>query len=284
MAFRKIFGTAGIVLAMAVGASANLASAGEVLDRVMETGKMRMPNEGEWPPYSYTDGQGVYTGFDVAVASEVAHRMGVELEIVNNPDGTLITWQDQTHGNWRGLFDVVIGSMTPTAERDQFVDFPVTYYYALGALAVHKDNTTIKTPADASGKRIGALKAANYEMYLRRQDFGIVGMPPVIYKIDDPVVVTYDAESDAFEALAKGDGVELDGLVNYLPVIMELIKDGQPFKIVGQPLYRVPQSVAILPGDPEFAAKLTEIVNAMHEDGTLSALSLQWLDFDMTTE
>jgi polar amino acid transport system substrate-binding protein len=149
---------------------------------------------------------------------------------------------------------------------------------------VHVDNTTIKTPADASGKRIGALKAANYEMYLRRQDFGIVGMPPVIYKIDDPIIVTFDAEQDAFMALAKGDGVELDGVVNYLPVIMALIEDGQPFKIVGQPLYRVPQSVAVLPGDPEFATLLTEIVEEMHEDGTLSALSIKWLDFDLTKE
>ena len=281
LGIRRIVGATVAAIFLAISTQA---VAGEVLDRVLATGTIRMPDEGEWPPYSFTNDESVYTGFDVEVAREVARRMGVQLEIVKNPDGSLITWSDQTHGNWNGLFDVVIGSMTPTAERDQFVDFPVTYYYALGALAVHVDNTTIRTPADASGKRIGALKAANYEMYLRRQDFGIVGMPPVIYKIDDPIVITFDAEQDAFAALAKGDGVELDAVVNYLPVIMALIKEGQPFKIVGQPLYRVPQSVAVLPGDPEFAALLTEIVDEMREDGTLSALSLQWLDFDLTKE
>jgi polar amino acid transport system substrate-binding protein len=275
---------AGATIAAIFLAISTPAGAGEALDRVLESGTLRMPSAGEWPPYAFTDETGTYTGFDVEVAREVAKRMAVDLELVLNPDGSLITWEDQTSGNWNGRFDVVIGSMTPTAERDRNLDFPVTYYYALGALAVHVDNTTIKTPADASGKRIGALKAANYEMYLRRQDFGIVGMPPVIYKIDDPIIVTFDAEQDAFMALAKGDGVELDGVVNYLPVIMALIEDGQPFKIVGQPLYRVPQSVAVLPGDPEFATLLTEIVEEMHEDGTLSALSIKWLDFDLTKE
>jgi polar amino acid transport system substrate-binding protein len=63
---------------------------------------------------------------------------------------------------------------------------------------------------------------------------------------------------------------------------MELIKQGKPFKIIGQPLYRVPQSVAVLPGDPEFAALLKETVDGMRADGTLSKLSLKWLDFDLT--
>jgi polar amino acid transport system substrate-binding protein len=284
MTLRSFRGIASAITVLAFIVVATPASAGEVLDRVVATGTIRMPDEGEWPPYSYTNADGIYTGFDVEVAEEIARRLGVKLEVVRNPDGSYILWEDQTHGNWNDAFDFVVGSMTPTAERDQYVDFPVIYYYALGALAVHKDNTTINTPADASGKRIGALKAANYEMYLRRQDFGIVGMPPIIYKIDDPVIVTYDEESQAFDALAKGDGVELDALVNYLPVIMALIKEGQPFKIIGQPLYRVPQSVAVLPGDPEFAALLTEIVEEMHEDGTLSALSIKWLDFDLTNE
>ena len=258
------------------------ASAGETLDRIRQSGVMVMPWGGNWPPYSMQNENGEYGGFDVEVAREVARRIGVELKLTNNPDGSLITWEEQTSGHWGGKYDVVIGSMTPTAKRDENLDFPVNYYYALGALAVHVSNTTIMSPADASGKRIGALKTANYEMYLRRQDFGIVGMPPVIYKIDNPIVVTFDQEEEAFNALAKGDGVELDGLVNYLPVIMTLIERGWPFKIVGQPLYRVPQAVAIQPGDPEFADLLKETVEGMHADETLKRLSMKYFDFDLT--
>ena len=108
-------------------------------------------------------------------------------------------------------------------------------------------------------------------------------MEPVEYKIQNPIVVTFDEEDAAFKALAKGDGVELDGVVNYLPVIMDYIKHGQPFKVIGQPLYRVPQSVAIQPGDAELAEELKKIIDDMHKDGTLSGLSMKFLEFDMTT-
>lgn len=259
-----------------------LGEAGEVLKRIEDTGVIRSPVPDTWPPYVVKDEAGELSGFDVEVLREIASRMGVAVEYVTADNGSVYTWEEQTSGLWGGNYDIVVNSMTPTAERARSVRFPAVYYYALGALAVHRDNTTIKRPTDASGKRIGALKSANYELYLRRIPFGILDAPPVVYKIDDPVIVTYEHEEEAFEALAKGDGIELDGVVNYLPVVLALIKEGKPFKVVGQPLYRVPQAVAILPGDDEFAEMLKSTVEDMHGDGTLRKLSLKWFGFDMT--
>jgi polar amino acid transport system substrate-binding protein len=257
-------------------------SAGETLDRIKQTGALRSPVPDIWPPGVIKNEAGELDGFDVAVLREIGKRMGVKIEYVTNPDGSIVTWAEQTSGNWGGKYDIVVNSMAPIAKRAEHLAFPVNYYYQLGVLAVHRDNTIIKKPADASNKRIGALKGANYEMYLRRQPFGIVNAPPVTYKIDDPIIVLYDHEEQAFDALAKGDGVEIDGFVNYLPTVMELIKEGKPFKIVGQPLYRVPQAVAILPGDPELAELLKTTVDQMQADGTLSKLSMKWYEFDLT--
>jgi polar amino acid transport system substrate-binding protein len=252
--------------------------AGEVLDRIMSRGYITLNGETGWPPFSWKDADGQYKGFDVDVANEVARRLGVNVKRVDHA----LTWEEETSGHWDGKIDISIGSMTPTAKRAENLDFPVNYYYAIAALAVHRDNVAIRTPADASGKRIGALKAATYELYLRRVPFDIKDMPPLFYKIDNPVIVTFDLESDVFDALAKGDGVELDALVNYLPTLMALVNEGRPFRIIGQPLYRAPQSVAIEPGDSELAAKLKEVVDSMHADGTLTELSMKWFDFDLT--
>lgn len=257
---------------------ASTSHAGEVLDRIMSRGYITMNGETGWPPFSWKDADGQYKGFDVDVANELARRLGVS---VNRIDHAL-TWEEETGGHWDGKIDISIGSMTPTAKRAENLDFPVNYYYAIAALAVHSDNVAIRTPADASGKRIGALKAATYELYLRRVPFDIKGMPPLFYKIDNPVIVTFDLESDVIDALAKGDGVELDALVTYLPTLMALVNEGRPFRIIGQPLYRAPQSVAMEPGDSELAAKLKEVVDSMHADGTLTELSMKWFDFDMT--
>lgn len=281
----SLSGTArALLFAMACLASMSPAAhSGEVLDRVLTTGVLRVPNNSSWPPYSFIDEKGQTTGFDIDVAAEVARRLGVKLQVLPNPSSLNHTWAEQTSGNWKGAYDAVIGSMTPTAKRDLNLDFPVIYYYAIGSLAVHRDNTTINVPADASGKRIGVMKAANYEMYVRREPFGIPGMDPPVYKIDDPVVVTFDSGTGPYEALEKGDGAEIDAFIDYLPTIMRLIQEGKPFRIIGTPLYRVPQAVAIQPGDPEFARAMKTAVDAMREDGTLRAISLKWFSVDMTT-
>jgi polar amino acid transport system substrate-binding protein len=65
---------------------------------------------------------------------------------------------------------------------------------------------------------------------------------------------------------------------------MRLIEEGRPFRVIGTPLYRVPQAIAIQPGDPEFASVLKKAVDDMREDGTLRQLSLKWFSADMTTE
>lgn len=257
------------------------AYAGEALDRVISSGVLRVPNNLSWPPYSFIGADGKITGFDIEVATEVAKRIGVKLEVLPNPSSLTYTWAEQTSGKWNGAYDAVIGSMTPTAKRDLNLDFPVIYYYAIAALAAHRDDQTIEAPADASGKRIGVMKAANYEMYIRREPLGILGMEPPVYKIDNPVVVTFDSGTGPYDALEKR---EVDGFIDYLPTIMRLIDEGRPFRVIGTPLYRVPQAVAIQPGDPEFAAVLKKAVDDMRADGTLRQLSLKWFATDMTAE
>jgi polar amino acid transport system substrate-binding protein len=63
----------------------------------------------------------------------------------------------------------------------------------------------------------------------------------------------------------------------------EYIKNGKPVKIVGPPLFYEPISIAVDKGDPEFAAKMKEIIEAMRADGTLKRLSEQRLGVDVTT-
>lgn len=256
--------------------------AGEVLNRIRATGVLKSPSPDIWPPQVIKTEKGEFDGFDVEVFREIARRMRVKAEYVTNPDGSIIKWEDQTAGNWQG-YDIVVGGMTPTKKRAEHIAFPAIYHYGIGVLAVHRDNTTIRTPADASGKRIGALAGSQYESYLKKIPPGIVGIPDFIYKIEDPVIVSYDHEEDAFIALAKGDGTEIDGFVNLLPVVIALIKEGKPFKIVGQPLYRVPHGIAIMPGDEDFAEEIKKIIGDMHADGTLRTISMKWYAFDLTS-
>jgi polar amino acid transport system substrate-binding protein len=253
--------------------------AGEVLDRVMSNGVLVMSTDPEYPPQSSLDENNEFVGFDIDVGKEVAERLGVGIEFVTP------SWDVITAGNWAGRWDISVGSMTPTAARREVLDFPAIYYFTPAALAVHADNQDIATPADASGKAIGVGVATTYENYLK-QDLVIdaEGAPPFEYQIADPNVRTYDTDLLALDDLRLGDGVRLDGAISALPTILGAIDNGYPIKVVGDPLFLEPLSVAIDKGDPEFAAKLADIVEAMHDDGTLSELSLKWYGADLTEQ
>jgi polar amino acid transport system substrate-binding protein len=251
--------------------------AGEVLDRVMSNGVLVMSTDPEYPPQSSLDENNEFVGFDIDVGREIAERLGVGIEFVTP------SWDVITAGNWAGRWDVSVGSMTPTAARREVLDFPAIYYYTPASLVAHADNTSIAEPADASGKTIGVGVATTYENYLK-QDLVIdaEGAPPFEYRIDDPVIQTYDTDLLALDDLRLGDGVRLDAAVTALPTAMDAINQDYPLKIVGDPLFLEPLAVAIDKGDPEFAAKLAEIVEAMHQDGTLAELSTKWYGADLT--
>jgi polar amino acid transport system substrate-binding protein len=251
--------------------------AGEVLDRVTSKGVMVMSTDPEYPPQSSLNDQNEFEGFDIDVGREIAERLGVEIEFVTPG------WDVLTAGNWAGRWDLSVGSMTPTQERREVLDFPAIYYYTPAALAVHADNTDITEPADASGKTIGVGVATTYDNYLKKNlVIDAEGAPPFEYQIDDADVRTYDTDLLAVDDLRLGDGVRLDAVVTALPTVAGAIDQGFPLKIVGDPLFLEPLSVAIDKGDAEWAARLAEIVAEMHADGTLAELSQKWYGADLT--
>jgi len=262
-------------LLAALVCSALPATAGQVLDRIMERGYMLLMGEPAWPPFSFKDESGNYAGFDVEVADEIARRLGVEPRRIERA----MNWEQETGGNWDGIIDVSIGSMTPTNERARNLVFPAIYYYAPASLAVNASDTLTSAPADTGGKRFGVLAASTYLRYLRREPFGIEDETPVEYPIDDPVIVTYDIEGAAIDDLRKG---AVDATIDYLPTLLDAIHRGAQIRIVGQPLFYLPQAVALEKGDPELADKLASIVADMRRDGTLTRISMKWFGVDLT--
>jgi polar amino acid transport system substrate-binding protein len=254
----------------------NTVLGGEVLDRIKSTGVIKVATDPAWPPYSWKTDKGEWLGFDAAVAEELSKRIGVKLEFVTP------NWDVITAGGWKGGWDLSVGSMSPTEDRAKNLSFPAVYYYSPTVLAVHKDNTTIQSPADATGKRVGALKGSIFEKYVRHEPMGMADELPPVYKINEPVVVTFETSEAASAELAKGPGAGVDAMVDDLMYFLFLIKEGAPIKIVGQPLYYGSAAVAIEPGDAEFEALLKETISGMHEDGTLSALSTKWFGVDLT--
>lgn len=253
------------------------AQAGETLDRVMDTGTLTMSSDAAYPPQSFLNENNEMDGFDVDVGREIAKRMGVELEIITP------AWEVITAGNWQGRWDVSVGSMTPTTTRAEVLDFPAVYYYTPASFAVHEDSGASSLD-DLNGKTIGVCGGCTYEAYLNKDlviDAG--GAPDFTYDVEAGELRSYETDTNAFDDLRLGDGARLDAVLSAQPTIEEAIKNGYPFKLVGDPVFYEPLAVATDKGDPEFDAKIAEIVEAMRADGTLTALSEKWYGVDYTT-
>jgi polar amino acid transport system substrate-binding protein len=249
-------GTTALAAGMAVLGAPALA--GDVLDKVMADGVMVMSTDAEYPPQSFLNEANEFEGFDIDVGRAIAEKLGVEIEFVTPG------WDIITAGSWGGRWDISVGSMTPTAERREVLDFPAIYYYTPASLAVHADNEEIMVPADASGAKIGVGVATTYEAYINQTlVIDAEGAPPFEYLIEDGVVATYDTDQLALDDLALGDGVRLDAAITALPTILAAIEQGYPIKVIGDPLFLEPLSIAIDKGDPEWGAKLAEIVQQL---------------------
>ena len=256
---------------------ASASFAGEALDRVMSSGTLKIATDANWPPMSFLDDNGEMDGFDVSVAREVAKRLGVTAEFVTPQ------WVVITAGSWNGRWDISVGSMTPTKERSRVLSFPAVYYYTPAVFAVHTGSEADSLD-DLDGKAIGATQASVYEQYLN-QDLVIEaeGVPDFSYDVSAGEIKAYESTTTAMDDIRLGDGVRLDAILAGLPTFKVAMENNYPLRVIGEPVFYEPLAVAIDKGDDEFNAKITEIIAAMHADGTLSALSIKWHELDYTS-
>jgi len=273
---------AALTLAAAACGGGGTGQATDMLEAVRDRGVLRAVTDPRYAPQSFYDARlGRWRGFDIDVATEIADRLGVEVRFEPG------AFEDLVAGSWQDDWDISVGSMTVTPARAEKLSFTPAYYYATAAVAVHKDNTSISNPeADLDGKRVGVCDGCTYESYLRGT-LELPGQGVIPSVVQNPLVVTYGTDSEAIDELARGDGVRLDAVISALPTLEEAIDTGQPIRVVGGPLFSEELAVAMLKDAPldstSFVQRVSQIIQEMHADGTLTSLSNKWYGTDLTT-
>jgi polar amino acid transport system substrate-binding protein len=249
----------------------------DLLARIQDSGVLRVATDPEYPPQSFLNEEtGQWEGFDIDVATEIARRMGVEVEFITPNWGQIIA------GNWQDRWDVSVGSMTVTPERDQVLHFMTPYYYTPAAVAVRQEDAGAYTDVatDFDGTTIGVCGGCTYESYLEKS-LEIPG-EEIDFVIDNAEVRTYNTDLPAIKDLEVG---RLDAAMSSLTTLEGAQKEGSPIEIVDN-VYYEPLSVAVdrnAPLDPtSLVEEIDRIVQEMHEDGTLSELSMKWFGTDLS--
>jgi polar amino acid transport system substrate-binding protein len=276
----------GLAFVLLAAACANKTTTGNkpktLLDQIMASKQLKISTDPKYPPQSSFDAaSNTWKGFDIDVATEITHRLlGPSVQ----PKWETPNWDSIIAGHWNGRWDVSVGSMTITPDRAKVLDFTPPYYYTPAGFAVYKTNTSIHSAADLTGKKVGSCGGCTYEQYLK----GTLKIPnySINFGIHGAQIVTYDTDSTAIQDLSLGDCLRLCAAFSAIPTLQAAIKAGKPIKIIGPPLFYEPLAVAVDKSsslDPtSFVDKLSQIVNQMHQDGTLSRLSEKWYGTDLT--
>jgi polar amino acid transport system substrate-binding protein len=258
-------------------------SAGDALATVCSSGTLRVATDPKYKPQSWYDVQTQqWNGFDVEVANEIASRLGVTAELQAQKWGVI------TAGSWNDRWDVSVGSMTDTVDRESIFYFTPAYYYTPAVISVFDSNSSITGPADLTGKNVCVGVSTTYQDYVQGDLVLGSAAPPFDFQISGANLQTFDTDTDALDNLALGDGVRCDAAISAQQTIQAFIDAGGPIKIVGDPLYYEPLAIAFDKNAPNDAQSLSEavgqIVDDMHADGTLSELSKKWYNgVDWTT-
>lgn len=249
-------------------------AADDLLAEVCDRGELVVSTDPAYPPQSsLNEDSGDYEGFDIDVATEVAERLGVEIAW-ETP-----AWEVLTAGSWNGRWDMSVGSMTPTNDRQGVLHFTEPYYYTPAVVVVNSENTTVADlSTDLDGADIGVCSGCTYEQFLDGS-LEIDGFT-FDFIIDDAKITGYDTDTTALQDLAVGDGSRLDAVITSLTTAQGDIDAGAPSKIVGEPVFYEPLAVAFDKSSELDPVSLKEAVDAivaeMHADGTLTALSEKW--------
>lgn len=105
-----------------------------LIDKVLDRGVLRV-GFSSFVPWAMQDKDGQFIGFEVDVARRLAKDLGVELQLVPT------RWSGIIPALLADKFDIIIGSMSVTPERNLKGNFTIPYDYATIEVVANKEKT-----------------------------------------------------------------------------------------------------------------------------------------------
>ncbi len=141
----------------------------------------------------------------------------------------------------------------------------------------------ITTLDGLAGKTVCVGSATTYQDWLAGKlqsvSLGPVATPPAGVQVQ-----TLDTDQLCAQAIAAGRQ-DAQGFLSASTVIDSAIANKTPIVKVGDPVFNEQLAVSVDkagPPDADFMAAVDQIINDMHADGTLSAMSQKWFKADLT--
>ena len=253
------------------------------LGRICEAGVIVVSTDPAYPPQSFLNEEtGEYEGFDIDTALEIGARLGVEVEFTDP------TFDAVVAGSWAERWDMSVGSVTVTSEREEVLDFTTPYYFTPAQMAVLEDSD-IQSLDDLAGQVACVGESTTYLFWIE----GTLSLPESAGEIADVpeglTSTTFPTDIDCAEAWRSGRTEDFQGWLTALPTAQGAIDSGDyAIRLVGDPVFYEPLAVAFdkaVEDNDSLVDAVDEIIVAMHDDGTLTSMSEEWYEgLDYTTQ
>lgn len=198
---------------------------------------------------------GKYVGYDIDLANLLGKQLGVKVEFKDITFDNLFAALDQKQ------IDMIIAAVTITSERQAKYDFSEPYLNAGQVIITQKTNTTIKSPADLKGKRIGVQEGTTNEAQ-------------ALQYTSSNLVIKYSTFVQATQALVNG---QVDAIFDDLPSSQGIISANPTLKIASDPFTNEYYGIVLRKGDPNIK-RINEALEQLRERGYLTELKHKWLD------
>lgn len=125
--------------------------------------RLSVATEASFPPFSKTEADGSYTGFEIDLGNAVCERAGLTCEWVKQDfDGMIAALLARK-------FDFIFSSMSITPERAQVIDFSIAYYDTPSKFVAAKNAKLDISPAELAGKAVGVYGGSTQDEYLQAE-------------------------------------------------------------------------------------------------------------------
>ncbi|MBD9373928.1 transporter substrate-binding domain-containing protein [Rhizobium sp. ARZ01] len=221
-----------------------------------------------YPPFTAPDASGKWEGWEVDFMNAVCAE--AKLECVLTP----VAWDGIIPALTSGKIDMIISSMSITAERQKTIDFSDKYYNTPTGVIGPKGVAFEATPESLAGKTIGVQVATIHQAYANHY-FGATS-----------TLKEYQTQDEANNDLAAGrlDAVQADSIAlsDFLKTdqgkdccdLKGLVKDDPAILGAGV-------GVGLRKGETELKDKLNAAIKAIRANGTYDTITKKYFDFDV---
>ncbi len=213
---------------------------------------LTMGTNAAFPPYEFYE-DGFIVGIDAEIAAAICDKLGYDLEIVDMDFGGLIS------AVATGKIDFAMAGMTKTPEREQSVNFTVTYATGVQSIIV-PENSPITCLDDlyveGAGYKIGVQQGTTGDIYCT-DDFGA------------DAVLQYLTGADAVAALVAG---KVDCVIIDNNPAKAFVDANTGLKLLDTDYSEEEYAIAIALENTELLSKINAALEELIEDGTIAQI------------